>query len=105
MASALAVAAPHHTRALVLIAPTFDPSAIGASDRVLALPVIGRALTWLAFRTGGLVLRIPPLSRRILGDEVVRRITRGDVWRSFTAEQRRLVADAHRLEEQLGTIQ
>lgn len=60
-------------------------------------------------------MHIPLLRRRILtdriglsatdGKEVVRRITHGQVWRSFTIEQRHLVSDAHRLQDQLGAIQ
>jgi pimeloyl-ACP methyl ester carboxylesterase len=114
IALALAATAPHHVRALVLIAPAAGPTAITATDRALAAPVLGPTLSWLGFRTAGLALHLPLLRRRILterigltatdADEVVRRITRGDVWRSFTGEQRHLVTDAHRLQHHLGGI-
>jgi len=114
IALALAATAPHHVRALVLIAPAAGPTAITATDRALAAPVLGPTLSWLGFRAAGLALHLPLLRRRILterigltatdADEVVRRITRGDVWRSFTGEQRHLVTDAHRLQHHLGGI-
>jgi pimeloyl-ACP methyl ester carboxylesterase len=115
IALALAATAPRHVRALVLIAPAAGPSAITVSDRLLAAPIIGPTLTWFGFRAAGFALHIPLLRRRILTDriglsgadakEVVRRITHGQVWRSFTIEQRHLVTDAHRLQDQLGAIQ
>jgi pimeloyl-ACP methyl ester carboxylesterase len=114
IALALAATAPHHVRALVLIAPAAGPSAITATDRALAAPILGPTLSWLGFRTAGLALHIPVLRRRILtdriglsatdADEVVRRITRREVWRSLTVEQRHLVTDAHLIEESLAGI-
>jgi pimeloyl-ACP methyl ester carboxylesterase len=115
IALALAATAPHHVRALVLIAPAAGPGAITATDRVLAAPFLGPAVTWLGFRTAGLALHVPALRRRILtdriglsatgADDVVRRITRGDLWRTFTHEQRHLVSDAHLLQQRFGAIQ
>lgn len=104
IALALAATAPRHVRALVLIAPAAGPSAITGTDRVLAAPIIGPTLTWFGFRAAGWALHIPPLRQRILTDriglsatnvkEVVCRVTHGQVWRSFTIEQRHLVTDA-----------
>jgi pimeloyl-ACP methyl ester carboxylesterase len=114
IALALAATAPHHVLALVLVAPAAGPSAITVTDRALAAPVLGAIASWLGFRTAGLALHIPLLRQRILtdrmglsaadADEVVRRITRGPVWRSFTVEQRHLVADAHQIEQSLAGI-
>lgn len=114
IAVALAAAAPHHVRALVLVAPAVGSDAVTATDRALAVPVLGAGLSWLGFRTVGLMLCLPGLRRRVLtdriglsateGKEVVRRMTRGSVWRSFAVEQRYLVADADRLQEQLGEV-
>jgi pimeloyl-ACP methyl ester carboxylesterase len=114
VALALAATAPRHVRALVLIAPAAGPTAITATDRTLAAPVLGPTLSWLGFRAAGLALHLPVLRRRILterigltatdADEVVRRITRGEVRRGFTVEQRHLVIDAHRLQHHLGGI-
>jgi pimeloyl-ACP methyl ester carboxylesterase len=114
IALALAATAPHHVRALVLIAPAAGRSAISATDRALAAPILGPTLTWLGFRATGLALHMPVLRRRILtdriglgendADEVVRRITRGEVWRSFSVEQRHLVTDAQLIEESLAGI-
>ena len=114
IALALAATASQHVRALVLVAPAAGPSAITTTDRILAARFLGVALTWFGFRTAGLVLHIPSLRRRFLTDrvglsvaearEVVRRISHGDVWRSFTIEQRHLATDAHRLEEHIGTV-
>jgi len=115
IALALAATTPHHVRALVLIAPAAGPGAIPATHRILAAPYLGPAVTWLGFRTAGLALQVPALRQRILIDriglsatdaeDVVRRITRGEVWRSLTHEQRRLAADAHLLQQRLGAIQ
>jgi pimeloyl-ACP methyl ester carboxylesterase len=114
IALALAATAPHHVRALVLVAPAAGPTAISATDRALAAPVLGPALSWLGFRAVGVALHLPVLRRRILteriglsatdADDVVRRITRGQVWRSFTVEQRHLVTDAHLIGDSLGGI-
>lgn len=114
IALALTATAPHHVRALVLVAPAAGPGAVTATDRVLAVPIIGLALTWLGFRTAGLALHIPVLHKRILTDrfglngadanEVVRRVTHGEVWRSFTTEQRHLASDSHLLQARLGEI-
>jgi pimeloyl-ACP methyl ester carboxylesterase len=114
IALALAATAPHHVRALVLIAPAAGPTAITATDRVLAAPILGPTLSWLGFRTAGLVLHLPGLRQRVLtrrvglnvaeAKEVVRRISHGDVWRSFTVEQRHLVTDAQRLQQHLRNV-
>lgn len=114
IAIALAATAPRHVQALVLVAPAAGPAAITATDHALAAPVIGPALSWLGFRLVGLALHIPALRRRILrdrvgltptdADEVVRRVSRGDVWRSFTAEQRHLMIDAHLLQQSLRRV-
>src|SRR3981081_1873818 len=66
IALALAATAPHHVRALVLIAPAAGRSAISATDRALAAPILGPTLTWLGFRATGLALHMPVLRRRIL---------------------------------------
>ena len=110
----LAATAPHHVRALVLVAPAAGAGAVTVTDRVLAAPFIGSAVTWLGFRAAGLALLIPPLRTRILIDrfgltvgeakEVARRFIHGEVWRSFTVEQQRLVGEADRLQERLGDI-
>jgi pimeloyl-ACP methyl ester carboxylesterase len=114
IALALATAAPHHAHALVLIDPAAGSIAVTRTDRVLAAPVIGPALSWVGFRTAGLALHIPALRARILtrrfgltvtqAKDVVRLFTHGKTWRSFTAEQRRLVTDALRLQERLSEI-
>jgi pimeloyl-ACP methyl ester carboxylesterase len=115
IALALAAIAPDHVRALVLVAPAAGPNAITTTDRVLAAPIIGATLSWLAFRAAGLALHVPLLRQRVLtdriglstteADEVIRRITHDQVWRSFTAEQRHLITDAHLLQQRLGEIQ
>ena len=115
IAIALAASNPRHVKALVLIAPAAGPSAITVTDRILAMPFLGSALTWLGFRAAGLALHMPLLRDRLLIDrigltaaeakEVVRRVTYGNVWRSFTTEQRHLVADAHRLVSHCGKVE
>jgi pimeloyl-ACP methyl ester carboxylesterase len=113
-ALALAVTAPHHTHALVLIDPATGPLAVTRTDRLLAAPIIGPALSWAGFRTAGLALHIPALRAQILtrrfgltvtqAKEVVRLFSHGRTWRSFTAEQRRLVTEARHLQERLREI-
>jgi pimeloyl-ACP methyl ester carboxylesterase len=113
-ALALAVIAPEHVRALVLVAPAVGPAAVTLTDRVLGASVVGPALSWLGFRTAGFALTVPVLRRRILRDraalsdadarEVVRRMRRGDVWRTFTAEQRYLLIDTHLLKHELPAV-
>jgi pimeloyl-ACP methyl ester carboxylesterase len=113
-ALALAATAPHHTHALVLIDPATGPLAVTRTDRLLAAPIIGPALSWAGFRTAGLALHIPALRAQILtrrfglnvrqAKEVVRLFSHGKTWRSFTAEQRRLVAEARQLQERLREI-
>jgi pimeloyl-ACP methyl ester carboxylesterase len=114
VALALAASAPRHVRALVLLAPAPGPQSISITDRVLAAPLLGPALTCLGFRAAGLALHLPVLRRRILitraglnageAKEVVRRITYGAVWRSFTTEQRRLLSDARRRQRQFSRV-
>jgi pimeloyl-ACP methyl ester carboxylesterase len=114
IALALAATAPRHVRALVLIAPAAGAGAITATDRLLAAPLVGPTLTWFGFRATGMVLHHRPLRHRVLtgpfglsattAREVVRKISHGQVWRSFSAEQRQMVADARRLQDQLRAV-
>ncbi|MGX7678889.1 alpha/beta fold hydrolase [Jatrophihabitans sp. DSM 45814] len=113
-ALALAATAPERVRALVLIAPAAGSSSVTFTDRALAAPVMGPALTWLGFRSGGLALQIPKLRQLVLvrragisptaAREVARQLARGSLWRSFLTEQRQLVAGARRLQERLNEI-
>lgn len=114
VALALAASAPRHVRALVLLAPAPGPQSISITDRILAAPMLGPAVTCLGFRAAGIALHLPLLRRRILitraglnareAKDVVRRITYGAVWRSFTIEQRRLLSDARRRHQQFSRI-
>ncbi len=84
------------------------------TDRLLAAPVIGPALSWIGFRAAGLALHIPALRSRMLtrrfglsaadAKKVVRSLTYGESWLRFTAEHRRLVTAAHQLQKLLGEI-
>jgi pimeloyl-ACP methyl ester carboxylesterase len=106
-ALALATNGPYDVHALVLIEPDAGQLAVTVTDRVLAAPVIGPALSWIGFRTAGLALHIPALREWMLtrrfglsatdARKVVRSLTYGRSWHSFTAEQRRLVTAAHQL--------
>ncbi len=114
IALTMAATAPHHVRALVLVDPAAGPVAVTRTDRLLAAPIIGPVLSWVGFRTAGLALHIPALRTQILtrrfgltvtqAKKVVRSLTHGKSWRSFTAEQRRLVAEARQLQERLREI-
>jgi pimeloyl-ACP methyl ester carboxylesterase len=110
----LAATAPHQTHALVLIDPATGPLAVTRTDRLLAAPIIGPAMSWAGFRTAGLALHVPALRTQLLtrrsgltvtqAKEVVRLFSHGKTWRSFTAEQRRLVTEARQLQERLREI-
>jgi pimeloyl-ACP methyl ester carboxylesterase len=111
-ALALATSGSSAVRALVLVEPGAGQLAVTVTDRLLAAPVIGAALSWIGFRAAGLALHIPALRARILTDrfglptadakKVVRSLTYGKSWHSFTAEQRRLVTAAHQLQKILS---
>jgi pimeloyl-ACP methyl ester carboxylesterase len=110
----LAADAPHHVRALVLLAPADGPAAITATDRLLAAPVLGPTLSWLGFRAAGLLLRVPRVRQHLLTEraglsvadakEVARLVAHGTAWRRFTIEQRQLVIDAHRAQQELRNV-
>jgi pimeloyl-ACP methyl ester carboxylesterase len=114
VALALAATAPHHVRALVLVAPAAGVQPISIADRLLAAPILGPAVSCLGFRAAGLALHLPALRRGILttragfnardAGELVREITFGTIWRKFAKEQRRLVSDARRRNQALASI-
>jgi pimeloyl-ACP methyl ester carboxylesterase len=113
-AVALATSGSYHVHALVLIEPYGGQLAVTVTDRVLAAPLIGPALSWIGFRTAGLALHIPALRARMLtrrfglpatdAKKVVHSLTYGTSWHRFTAEQRRLVTAAHQLQKLLSEI-
>ena len=113
-ALALAASAPRHVRALVLVAPAAGLQSISIADRLLAAPMLGPVMTCLGFRLAGLTLHLPALRRAILttraglnardAKQFVRHITFGSTWRTFASEQRRLVSDARRRNQQLSRI-
>lgn len=114
VALALAATAPNHVRALVLAGPTTGPQTTSIADRLLAARVLGPAVTCFGFRLAGLALHLPALRRRVLSagaglstndaKDLVREITFGTMWRTFVKEQRRLVSDARRRNQQLAGI-
>ena len=114
IAAAMAVIAPRQVRALVLVAPAVGASAVTPTDRLLAAPLVGPTLSWLGFRAAGIVLRLPPVRRRVLtvraglsptqADDVLAHLTRGHTWRSFTIEQRHFVAEAHAMRRHIRDI-
>jgi pimeloyl-ACP methyl ester carboxylesterase len=113
-ALALATSGSYDVHALVLIESDAGDLAVTMTDRVLAAPVIGPALSWIGFRTAGLALHIPALRERMLtrrfglpaadAKKVVRSLTYGKSWCRFTAEQRSLVTAADLLQKRLGEI-
>lgn len=102
-AVALATAAlyPRRVLSLVLVAPAVGPEALGWPDRALASRAVGPALTWLGFRGLGVLLSAGSLRTWLVVSrmgvepvdsyEVVDRLRRGAMWRTFLAEQRELV--------------
>lgn len=113
-ALALAASAPRHARALVLVAPAAGLQSISIAGRLLATPMLGPVATCLGFRLAGLALYLPALRRAILttraglnsrdAKQFVRHITFGSTWRTFASEQRRLISDARRRNQQLSRI-
>jgi pimeloyl-ACP methyl ester carboxylesterase len=113
-ALALATSGSYDVHALVLIEPDARQLAVTMTDRILAAPVIGPALSWIGFRTAGLALHIPALRARMLtrrfglpatdAMKVVRSLTYGKSWHTFTAEHRRLVTAAHQLQKLFSEI-
>jgi pimeloyl-ACP methyl ester carboxylesterase len=113
-ALALALSAPRHVLALVLVAPAAGLQSISIADRVLAAPMLGPVVTCFGFRLAGLALHLPALRRAILttraglnardANQFVHHITFGSTWRTFASEQRRLINDARRRNQQLSRI-
>jgi pimeloyl-ACP methyl ester carboxylesterase len=114
LALALAATAPRHVRALVLVAPVAGPQSISITDRVLATPILGSSLAWLGFHAASLALRVGPLRDQIRNQlvgssatdakQAARRISHSRTWRSFAAEQRRLVTYARCLHHGLNQL-
>ena len=113
----LAAAAGHPDRVsgLVLVSSVGPGEHLGWSDRLLATPVLGEALSAATIGGIGLVLghrRVQALaSRRLAGrphDAVaaLTRLTRGGsrVWRAFVTEQRALLDELPGLAEGVGSI-
>jgi pimeloyl-ACP methyl ester carboxylesterase len=114
VALALAARFPRRVQAMVLLAPAAGLAALSPSDRLLAAPVIGPALSWVGFRSLGLAFQVPRLRRAILRERVglrdgeaaavVGRLTTGPLWLSFAIEQRALRSGLRRLETMLAGI-
>jgi pimeloyl-ACP methyl ester carboxylesterase len=114
VALALAASAPRHVRVLVLVAPAARLQSVSIADRLMAAPILGPAVACFGFRAAGLALHLPSLRRDILttraglnsrdAKALVRDITFGSLWRTFASQQRRLVSDARRRNQQLSRI-
>lgn len=115
-ALALATAAlyPRRVLSLVLVAPAVGPEALGWPDRALASRAGGPALTWLGFRGLGVLLSAGSLRTWLVvrrmgvepvdSYEVVDRLRRGAMWRTFLAEQRELVRSGRVLAAMLPAV-
>lgn len=113
IAAWLAAEHPERVSALVLIAPSASRAALNRLDGLLALPIIGSALSTSALAGLGLVLKPAALRRRIsaefgLEDRYLRRYARTLLdpltWHAFVVEQRMLVRDLPALEDRLSAI-
>ena len=114
VALALAVNAPRHVRALVLVGPAAGLLSIRVVDRLLAAPMLGPVVTYLGFRVVGLALYLPALRRAALVDgaglsaldakALVREIAFGTMWRKFARQVRRLVREARQGNQQVAGI-
>ncbi len=117
IALAMAQRHPERVSALVLVASVGAPSSVDLLDRVLAWPVVGEMLAFVAFRYLGRFLKSPPALHRsnrfapelaVLEPEKLRvRAARWQaerVWEAFSVEQRALVAELPVVVARMGDI-
>lgn len=115
----LAELCPDSVSGLVLVCPAVNLAALDRADRVLALPFLGEALSFLVMRglanaahwSGRLLpnrhLADLPLRLGLPADRVeafTENWRRGDLWRVFALEQRALVAEMPEVEAGLGGL-
>lgn len=113
VAAWLAAQQPERVAALVLVSPAANMASLQPVDRLLALPVLGYAVSAGVLAGAGLALASERLRRRLestfaLPDDYLRvtsgRLRRPAAWRSFVVEQRALLEDLPRLEDRLERI-
>lgn len=113
VAAWLAAEHPDRVAALVLISPAANTAALQPVDRLLAMPVIGYALSAGLLAGAGLGLTSGRVRRRLeatfaLPDDYLRsaarRLRQRGAWESFVVEQRALLRELPRLEERLDRI-
>jgi pimeloyl-ACP methyl ester carboxylesterase len=104
---------PERVGSLVLLAPAANRASLQWMDRWLAAPVAGPVLSAAAMAGPGLAVAGPHLrrwlaSRSGLGGDYLeaagRMLRRPSAWRSFTVEQRALIAQLPALESRLARI-
>lgn len=113
IAAWMAVEYPERVRSLVLAAPSATCGSLNRLDELLATPVLGSALTTVAFGSMGLGLRVQTVRRRLtawlgVSDGYLRRYSQLLVnpltWHAFVVEQRMLIRELPTLEARLGEI-
>jgi pimeloyl-ACP methyl ester carboxylesterase len=110
---------PDSVRGLVLVCPAVNRAALDRTDRMLATPIVGEAMTYLVMRGlsnaahwGGRLLPNRYLSdlpvRLGLPADRVNAFTEhwrtGDLWRVFSIEQRALLEEMPAVESGLGAL-
>lgn len=108
-----AAAHPERVAALVLLAPAANTDSLVPLDRLLATPVVGDLLSAASLAAAGGALATAA-GRRLLGGVLgvnasglgawSGTLLNPRSWRSFVFEQRALLRDLPRLEDQLGAI-
>lgn len=113
VAAWLAATEPQRVVSVVLAAPAANVASLVPVDYLLALPVLGEALSVAALSTGGITLASRPLRHRVaeaftLDSRYLRMVGRTlltpHAWRTFAFEQRTLVRELPELERRLPQI-
>jgi len=107
----LAVDSPQHVRGLVLVCSIAPGEPLGRLDRLLARPILGKALVALSLSTAGKLLSWGParaLAGRRFGWQRLEAIALSwrsrSTWSSFTTEQRALVYELPGLSSAVRSI-
>lgn len=99
--------------ALVLAAPAANCASLNRLDELLAMPILGSALSTSAFVAMAAALRLTPVRRRLTSDlgvrddylrQYARTLLNPVSWHAFVVEQRMLLRDLPALEDRLAAI-
>jgi pimeloyl-ACP methyl ester carboxylesterase len=113
VAAWLAVEHPDRVARLVLVSPAANTASLQPVDRLLALPMLGYAVSSALLAGAGVGLAFRPVRRRlerrfVLPDDYLRsagtRLRNPAAWQAFIVEQRALLRDIPALEGRLGQV-